>query len=98
MTLIDRPIHLTNYSICKREPHSQPSVEVPVWITQSSLDGMQALIQFINGLEAAGKGQVPGGFDLIMFYRQLDSAIRNADNKARDIGVESNDDKPGYKA
>jgi len=89
ITAGDGPIHLAEFSICKKQPHSESSVTVPVWITQSSLDGLQALIRFTYGLRASGKGSIPGEFELIMFYRQLASAIRSADNKANGIGEES---------
>lgn len=82
MTINDKPIHLAELEICKREPHSEPSVNVPVWITQSSLDGLQALIQFCNGAEHSGGGRVPGSFELIMFYRTLGSCIRKANAEA----------------
>lgn len=82
MTINDKPIHLAEFEICKREPYSEPSVKVPVWITQSSLDGLQALIQYCNGVEASGKGRVPGSFELLMFYRTLGSCIRKANAEA----------------
>lgn len=83
MSFNDRPIHLSQYSICSRQPNADDSVVVPVWITQSNLDGLQAMIQFCGGLEVAGKGRVPGSFELVMFYRQLQSAIRDAEEKAK---------------
>jgi len=84
MSFNDRPIHLARLSICDRHPNHDDSVRVPVWITQSNLDGLQAMIQFCGGLEAAGKGRVPGSFELTMFYRQLQSAISDAEEKARE--------------
>jgi hypothetical protein len=84
MTFNDRPIHLLNYEhICKKEPHQEPSVTVPVWITQSSLDGLQALIRILEGMEKGGNGRISGSFELVSFYRTLQSSICNANNQAR---------------
>ncbi|MDP2621994.1 MAG: hypothetical protein Q8P46_17775 [Hyphomicrobiales bacterium] len=81
----DRPIHLLEYShICRPQPHSEPSITVPVWITQSSLDGLQALIHFCEGFEKSGKGCVTGWFEITMFYRTIQGCIRKADNAARE--------------
>lgn len=68
----DRPIHLRPST----QPHTEASVTCPVWLTQSSLDGMQAMIQFCSGMEAAGKGRIPGSFEIVMFYRTLCDAVR----------------------
>ena len=68
----DRPIHLPPSTV----PHQEPSVTCPVWITQSNLDGLQALIKWLEGFESAGKGRVPGSFELISFYRTLCSSIQ----------------------
>lgn len=80
--IIDPPIHLTQYNICKREPHCEPSVTVPVWLNQSRLDGLQTLIQFCKGMERSGQGIVPGSFELVMFYRTLRSSIDDAERLA----------------
>jgi len=80
----DRPIHLRKFEhICTPRPNTDDSVVVPVWLTQSNLDGLYTLIQFFNGLGAAGQGRVDGTFELTMFYRQLQSAISEANNKAK---------------
>jgi hypothetical protein len=63
------------------DPHSQPSVTVPVWITQSSLDGLNTLITYCEAIERHGNnGSVPGLFDTIMFYRTLYQAVRSGVN------------------
>jgi len=81
--LSDRPIHLLEYEcICKRQPYTEPSVTVPVWITQSSLDGLQALIRYCEGYEHNGKGRVQGSFELVMFYRTLKECISKANETA----------------
>ena len=85
MSFNDRPVHLAELSICHRERSTEPSVIVPVWITQSSLDGLQALIRFHEGLLAAGKGMVSGSHELTMFYRTLVSSIRDAEEKAKSM-------------
>ncbi len=84
MSFNDRPIHLLKYpSICTPKECQDDSVVVPVWITQSTLDGLQALIQFLAGVEGRGEGRVPGNHELVMFYRTLGSSISDANNKAR---------------
>lgn len=93
----DKPLHLSELKICNREEYGggfkcEPSVTVPIWVTQSSLDGMQTLIQFLAGLEAAGKGQTPGGFELIMFYRTLVDCIYKAERAAHDKNEDSKED------
>ena len=84
MSFNDRPIHLSDLKICKKEPHSEPSVTVPVWITQSNLDGLQAVIRVIEGMERSGQGRISGSFELTMFYRQLCSAISKAEQQVED--------------
>src|SRR5258708_36436835 len=79
---MDRPIHLAELMICHRDDHTEASVTVPLWITQSTLDGMIELIKFLDGLQR-NTGDVPGAFDLVMFYRTLANAIWSADNQAR---------------
>lgn len=79
----DRPIHLEGLAICNREPHSEPSVVVPVWITQSSLDGLFAMMQVCDGFEKSGKGRLNGWFELTMFYRTLRECIYKAEEAAR---------------
>lgn len=83
MTLNDAPIHLTNYKICKKSAHTEAQVTVPVFITQSNLDAIQALIKWIAGFQAGGnRADVPGGFELMMHYRSLASAIVEAEANA----------------
>jgi hypothetical protein len=89
MSFNDRPIHLLEYEhICKKEPYSEPSVTVPVWITQSSLDGLNALIRYCEGYEHNGRGRVSGGHELVMFYRQLQTAISCANCAAKPVTKE----------
>jgi hypothetical protein len=45
-----------------------------VRITQSSLDGLQALIQWCDGFKHR-HDVVPGSFELVMFYRELRHSI-----------------------
>ncbi len=40
-------------------------------VSQHSLAAISGLIHWIEGFQAAGKGNVPGHFELIMLYRQL---------------------------
>lgn len=52
-------------------------IELGIW--QSTVDGLCALIHWLNGFEAAGKGRVPGHFELVMHFRSLTNAIRQQD-------------------
>lgn len=79
----DRPTHLSELSICKRAEMTEPSVTVPVWIRQGSLDGMLAVMNFLDGFVAAGKGIPPGYHELWSFYRTLQSCIREAEAEAK---------------
>lgn len=65
----DTPIHL-----------GKASQEIPVTLFQDHLDGLCTLIHFCNGLAAAGKGEVPGSFELVMHYQELKSRV-NASKK-----------------
>jgi hypothetical protein len=60
------------------QPMTAPNIKVPVWITEQDYQGLHALLNWLSGFEAAGKGQVPGHFELVMHFRQLTSAIREA--------------------
>ena len=40
-------------------------------VSQSTLDGMMALINWCDGFQAGGKGRVPGAWELCMFYRSF---------------------------
>ena len=89
--MTDRPIHLHHYkNIVRDMPHHDPSVEVPVWITQSSLDGMITLMNFCDGFEKGGNGKVPGSFELLMFYR----TIRDNLQKANELVAKNGNDFP----
>lgn len=68
----DMPIHLPPSG----QPGTEASVTCPVWITQGALDGIAMLLAYCDGVEAAGRGRLPGSFELIMHYRQLRSAIQ----------------------
>lgn len=67
-----------------KDPYTEPSITVPVWITESSYKGLYTLINWLKGFDAgqAGRvGAVPGEFELVMFFREITSKI-NAANKA----------------
>ena len=79
----DRPIHIAELTgIYTPTPHAEPSVTLPIWITQSSLDGLQALIRYCEGYEHNGKGRVTGGFELVMFYREIQHKLYEANRVA----------------
>ena len=81
---MERPIHLRQYSICRIEEKKEDSVIVPVWITQSSLDAMQQVLGYLEGLGASGKGNISGTFELTMFYRTLKYYIDKAEEEKKD--------------
>lgn len=79
----DTPIHLAELNICHIAPHTEASVTVPVWITQSNLDGLQTLLTFISGFEAGGHGKTPGAMDVLMLYRTIRASIYKAEQAAK---------------
>ena len=80
----DLPIHLRSYqNICVPKQHTEDSVIVPIWITQSSLDGLCMAIKYMDGLRDSGKGTSPGHFELVMFYRTLAECIRKANENPK---------------
>jgi len=70
--ITDPPLHLPPST----QPHTEASITCPIWVTQSNLDGIQALMQWCEGFEASGKGRVPGSFELTMFMRTIKRNIR----------------------
>lgn len=79
--MTDRPIHLAEYSISKKETNGGYQVTIPVTLVQSHLDALLSLINFCNGFSSSGKGEVPGSFDLVMFHRLLHGTIHQANSK-----------------
>ena len=71
----DAPIHLRKLSYFESQEMQEDSVTVPIWITQSSLDGMCALIHYCHGVE----GTPPGSFELTMFYRTIKDCLLKAE-------------------
>lgn len=63
----DRPIH------CKTQRDHQENCETlkDYILTQSEADGLNQLINWLQGFEAARSGQIPGHFELIMHYRNM---------------------------
>lgn len=51
-----------------------PSGYLQVLVTQDNITGLSALIHWLAGFEAAGKGRPPGQFELVMHYRALQDA------------------------
>jgi len=66
MPINDSPIHMPDGS----------QVVVPVLLTQDNLDGLCALIHYLAGVEASGKGAAPGSLELTTHYRQLVECVR----------------------
>ena len=58
--------------------YTEASVTVPVWVRQSSLDGICDLIAWCDGFRDAKGGTIPGIHELIMHYRTLTSCISSA--------------------
>lgn len=54
----------------------EPTI-VPVGLWQSEMDGLNALIHWLQGFEAAGHGRIPGHHDLVMHYRALRDAVHS---------------------
>jgi hypothetical protein len=65
------------------DKHTEASVTVPVWIRQSSLDGICDLIAWCDGFRDAKGGTIPGAFELVMHYRTLISCINDALNNEK---------------
>lgn len=53
-----------------------------VTVSQDDLDGVYALITWLDGYVANGSTAVPGHYELLMLYRSL----RNADNAQQKSG------------
>ena len=52
-------------------------VTCKISIRQNDLDGLNALIHYLSGIEKhAGVGRIPGTFELIIHYRMLIAAIK----------------------
>lgn len=60
------------------DKHTEASVTVPVWIRQSSLDGICDLIAWCDGFRDAKGGTIPGQFELVMHYRTMIDCIGKA--------------------
>lgn len=81
--MVDSPLHLAELSICKRVEGTESSVVVPVWLTQSGLDGLYALLVASDGFSRSGQGQLPGVFAATMLYRSLANGVMQAERDAR---------------
>ena len=46
------------------------------WVDQSHINGLLALMNWLDGYEAAGKGNISGHHELIMHWRILRSSIQ----------------------
>lgn len=60
------------------DKHTEASVTVPVWIRQSSLDGICDLLAWCDGFRDAKSGTIPGQFELVMHYRTMIDCIGKA--------------------
>ena len=49
---------------------------VTIVMHQSTIDGLVALINWLDGFEEGGHKRVPGHFELVMHFRSLVRAIR----------------------
>jgi len=57
-------------------PTQEPSIQIPMEIRESALQGLTALCHWLKGYEAgAGTGFIPGHFELLMLLRQINGAI-----------------------
>ena len=63
----------------ERLPNVEKAMPVTITVFPGHLEGMYALIYFLDGLEKFGnKGMIPGAFELTMHYRELTSRIQEA--------------------
>jgi len=52
-------------------------VTIEISVRQGDLDGLNALIHYLEGIEKhAGVGRIPGLFELVIHYRGLLAAIK----------------------
>ena len=48
-------------------------VTIPVW--QPTINGLYSLLNWLDGFESAGRGNVPGHFELVMHFRSLRASL-----------------------
>jgi len=48
-------------------------IDKELHIDENTMHGLNALLHWLKGFEASGNGNVPGHFELVMFYRTLKS-------------------------
>lgn len=53
-------------------------VPVPIW--QGTINGLYALLNWLDGFESAGKGNIPGHLELTTHFRSLKYAIYELEN------------------
>jgi len=70
------------------DKHTEASVAVPVWIRQSSLDGICDLLAWCDGFRDAKSGTIPGQFELVMHYRTMIDCIGKAKEAAKTVQEE----------
>ena len=70
------------------DKHTEASVTVPVWIRQSSLDGICDLLAWCDGFQDAKSGTIPGQFELVMHYRTMIDCIDKAKEAAKTVQEE----------
>lgn len=63
-------------------PKGIDQISFQMFTDQTTIDGLNALIHWLQGYAYAkkGEGRIPGHFDLIMHYRQVVSGIAKAIN------------------
>lgn len=59
-------------------------------VTQSTLDGLNALIHYLGGFENGKSGRIPGHFELVMHYRALQGYDKSDKNYAEKTGMSAN--------
>jgi len=50
-------------------------INFQMWTNQKTVDGLNALIHWLQGHEKKGEGHIPGYFDLVMHYKSMGLAI-----------------------
>lgn len=53
---------------------------ITTFVDQSTQNGLYSLINWLDGFEARG-GSVPGHFELVMYFRQIQDGIKAAEQQ-----------------
>jgi len=65
------------------QPFTEPMARLQIILPETQYHGLHSLIEWISGFQAAGKGDVPGYFELVMHFRELNHALRDSEKAAQ---------------